>query len=399
MSFFNRKQKKDKKHSLITISSNGSDSKADFSKLNSPQAFTDSSSISPDERPYYQPDSYYTFYSYPGTYMATRVIPFDERKIHTFPSKRGLYVAEIMLLEYCRQGDYPKPRSGYPGFWWFKYGIRDIGHALESLEKRGFIEWAPKTDCLNTLKVDELKQILTNASLPTKGKKSDLIERIASEVPEQSLDFPNYTPKYRLTNLGAIELEDNGYIPYMHNHRHLTTEDDRFGETFTVWDINKLFPDGDSTNWKKVLGDVEEKRFGVNMVNANPINVSEKSDSSNDISSKRRVIIDYLSANQATIKKGIKSAGDGYEEESQGIDLKSIGRDKEALVKFYISIGKGFDAPALYKETAIILRKYKMYDEELAVLNKGLEVVQESNWHREELLKRKEKVEELIKRK
>ena len=42
--------------------------------------FADSSSIFPDERPYYQPDDYYTFYSYPGTEMATRVITFEERK-------------------------------------------------------------------------------------------------------------------------------------------------------------------------------------------------------------------------------------------------------------------------------------------------------------------------------
>lgn len=29
---------------------------------NSKDSFADSSSISPDERPYYQPDDYYTFY-------------------------------------------------------------------------------------------------------------------------------------------------------------------------------------------------------------------------------------------------------------------------------------------------------------------------------------------------
>ena len=51
---------------------------------NSKDSFADSSSISPDERPYYQSDDYYTFYSYPGTEMATRVITFEERKKHLF---------------------------------------------------------------------------------------------------------------------------------------------------------------------------------------------------------------------------------------------------------------------------------------------------------------------------
>lgn len=106
---------------------------------NVPNLYADSSSVAPDERPFYQPDSYYTYYSYPGSSLSQRVIPFEGRKRISYPSARGLYVAEIMLLEYCNQGKYPKPSSGYPGFWWFKYGIRDVGHALESLEKRGFI--------------------------------------------------------------------------------------------------------------------------------------------------------------------------------------------------------------------------------------------------------------------
>lgn len=234
---------------------------------NSPNSYVDSSSISPDERPYYQPDSYYTYYSYPGTDRAVKVISFEERKHTTYPSARGLYVAEIMLLEYCNTGDYPKPSKGYPGFWWFKYGIRDVGHALESLEQRGFIEWSSKTNILNGLKVDELKQILINADLPSTGKKAELIERITTEIPEQNLIIPNYVPKYELTEIGKRELEDNGYVPYMHSHRHLTTEDNRFGETFTVWDINKLFSDGNSTNWRKVVGKIEKTRFGVDMAN------------------------------------------------------------------------------------------------------------------------------------
>ena len=237
---------------------------------NSPDSYVDSSTVSADERPFYQEDSYYTYYSYPGTDMAVRVIPFDERKKTTYPSARGLYVAEIMLLEYCRNGKYPKPSSGYPGFWWFKYGIRDIGHELESLEKRGFIRWASKIESLEELKVDVLKQILMNSGLPTTGKKADLIDRIKSEIPEEQLIIPDYIPKYKLTEIGKTELEENGYVPYMHNHNHLTTENSRFGKTFTVWDINKLFPDGNAKDWRKVVGKIEKERFGVNMANAKP---------------------------------------------------------------------------------------------------------------------------------
>ena len=365
---------------------------------NSPNSYVDSSSISEDERPFYQPDSYYTYYSYPGTSMSTRVIPFEERKKTTYPSKRGLYVAEIMLLEYCSHGKYPKPKSGYPGLWWFTYGIRDVGHALESLEKRGFIRWAPKTQSLSGLKVDELKQILITSGLPATGKKTDLIDRIIANVPEKSIVIPNYVPKYELTEVGKVELEENGYVPYMHRHSHLTTEDSTFGESFTVWDINRLFPSGNATNWRQVVGKIEKKRFGVDMANAKPVETETVSHAKIDYLSKRDDIRRYLAKHQNTISKGIKTKGDGFEEESQGMDYKAIGKDKEALVQFFIAIGKKFDAPALYREAAVLLRRYGMYEEELAVIDAGLNNLPQNNMHREKLIERRKKVQELIKK-
>ena len=365
---------------------------------NSPNSYVDSSSISEDERPFYQPDNYYTYYSYPGSEMARRVVTFDERKQSTFPSTRGLYIAEIMLLEYCSYGKYPKPKGGYPGLWWFKYGIRDVGHALESLKDRGFIQWAPKTGNLGGMKADELKQILVNEGLPTNGKKAELIDRIVQNIPEDKLIIPNYTPKYELTELGKIELEENGYIPYMHKHNHLTTEDGRFGETFTVWDINKLFPDGNAKNWRKVVGDIEKKRFGVDMANALPMDTKKQKDKKVNYIEQRDEVRAYLASKKSEIDSGIRTTGDGFDEESQGLDLKATGRDMEALVKFYISIGKRFDAPALYREAAVLLRKYGMYEEELSVINAGLLNIPKNNGHRDDLFERKKKVQELIKK-
>ena len=365
---------------------------------NSPDSYADSSSIAPDERPFYQPDSYYTYYSYPGSELSQKVTPFEDRKKISFPSSRGLYVAEIMLLEYCSQGKYPKPSSGYPGLWWFKYGIRDVGHALESLEKRGFIKWRAKTASLNSLKVDELKHILAGRNLPLTGKKADLVERIINEIPEEELSIPDYCPKYELTELGKIELDDNGYVPYMHKHPHLTTEDNTFGTPFTVWEINKLFPDGNAKDWRRVVGEIEKKRFGVNMANT-PVDSKPKARAkSEDLSAQKEEIREYLRANEAVISKGIKTKGDGFEEESKGLDYKAIGKDKEALVMFYISIGKKFDAPALYREAAILLRKYGLLEEELSVIDAGIKNVPNGNRHRTELIERKKKVQELLKK-
>ena len=355
--------------------------------INNQTDYADSSSIAPDEKCFYKPDEYYTYYSYPGTEMAKRVITFVERKKISYPSKNGLYVAEIMLLEYCSYGKYPKPQTGYPGLWWFQYGIRDVGHALESLEKRGFISWRTKKDTLATLKVSELKQILTDCDLSVGGKKTDLIERIIKEIPEEKIHISSYIPKYVLTELGKDELDKNGYVPYMHKHSHKTTEDDSFGSTFNVWSINKLFPNGDATNWKEVVGEIELKRFGVDMVNAEPTTKMKDSKNNADRDNMRA----YLASQRNYIENEIKSNGDGFAEESKGLDYRKIGKDKEALVQFYIAIGKRFDAPALYRESISLLQTYKMYDEALYVIDKWLAILSKENTYRSDLLKKRDK--------
>lgn len=68
------------------------------------------------------------------------------------------------------------------------------------------------------------------------------------------------------------------------------------------------------------------------------------------------------------------------------------------MVEFFVAIGKKYDAPALYRNTAILLRKYKMYEEELSVIEAGLKNVPYNN-RENELTERKEKVLKLINKK
>ncbi|MBR3298946.1 MAG: SAP domain-containing protein [Clostridia bacterium] len=355
-------------------------------------AFADSSSIDPEEKQFYQPDDYYTFYAFPGTDSAHKVITFEERKKISFPSKRGLYVAEILLLDYCRQGKYPKPTAGYPGLWWFEYGIRDVGHALESLRNRGFIQWAPKANSLHTLKVDELKRMLETVGLPANGKKEELIERVAANIPEQRLVIPGYVAKYELTDLGHNELEENGYVPYMHKHSEKTTDDDTFGEPFNVWSINRLFRGETPSDWRTVVGQIEKHKFGVDTASSSHVDGSKESKSRASRISERDEMRAFLASKKREIQEGIHTPGDGFAEESKGMMLRSKGDDKAALVMFYISIGKRFDAPALYRETAILLRKYGMLEEELKVVEAGIR----NSGPSDDLLHRKERVTELI---
>lgn len=51
--------------------------------------YADSSSVAIEEMPYYQQDSYYTLVVHEGTQFRKKVIPFNERKTVTYPSKNG----------------------------------------------------------------------------------------------------------------------------------------------------------------------------------------------------------------------------------------------------------------------------------------------------------------------
>lgn len=145
-------------------------------------------------------------------------------------SRNGLTVGEILLLEYCKKGNYPNPQGGYQGFWWFDYGIKDAGAVLKTLENRGFIRYASPIERIETLKVAQLKEILKELDLQTTGKKSDLIERIKNSDNLSVLDGYFKDKKYTLTELGENELKENEYIPYMNSHKNLE---------MTVWDMNK----------------------------------------------------------------------------------------------------------------------------------------------------------------
>ncbi len=211
------------------------------------------------DKKYYQPKEYYTDVVAEGTPFEKRVIPFEERKKTTIPSGRGLYPAEILLLDYCSKGTYPGPKNGYPGFWWFEYGIRDVGAALKNLEERGYIAFASVKESVNSLTVSQLKELLTKCGEPTTGKKAELVARVSDIISEEMLLSAGVQPKYRLTEIGIQELNENAYVPYMHSVPNKTTEDTRFGMTFNVWSINKILGSGDKSNWKNIVDEQERK--------------------------------------------------------------------------------------------------------------------------------------------
>lgn len=216
-------------------------------------------SVAPEEKKYYQPDEYYTYKTGDGQFFDITVIPFEDRRKKSYPSKRGLYVAEILLLDYCLKGNYPHPANGYPAFWWFKYGIRDVGKVLSSLEMRGFIEYGDYADALAGMTLAELKSIATSIGLTQAGKKSELVSRIINASSEEKLASLGVEKKYRLTPIGQQELQDNEYIPFMHKHKRTTLEGSPFGYEFNIWTINRLVHSKPGVNWRDIVETEERK--------------------------------------------------------------------------------------------------------------------------------------------
>ncbi|MDO4171054.1 MAG: SAP domain-containing protein [Lachnospiraceae bacterium] len=217
------------------------------------------------EAKYYQPDEYYTdtvtlpILGSNGKYITKKVVTFDERKKTCKPSRNGLYVAEILLLHYCSYGTYPHPKNGYPGFWWFEYGIRDIGSVLTSLENRKFIRFASANESLPNLTVPELKELLSEFDLSKSGKKSDLIKRIQDNINTDTLESKISERKYILTAFGKQELKENEYVPYMHKHKKKTIEGSSLGPEFNVWAVNKKINVNNTSNWRQIVDEMEEK--------------------------------------------------------------------------------------------------------------------------------------------
>lgn len=225
----------------------------DNSKATNTKDYADSSSIPDGEREFYQPDEYYTFYTNKDTPFEQKVIEFEARKRISYPSERGLYVGEILLLlEYCSYGTYPNPKSGYPGFWWFKYGIRDVGTVLKSLEQRGYIRQSNTDESISKLTMTELKAILQSIGMDIKGKKDELQSRICKSVSDDCLNKYAIRRYYVLTPLGAQELHDNEYVPYMHKNGK-TIEGSKFGPPFEIWDINLTLGRGSKNGWRQVV--------------------------------------------------------------------------------------------------------------------------------------------------
>jgi len=159
----------------------------------------------------------------------SQVIPVEKRIKTAVASKQGLYPHEILVLNYAHT--FYTSDNSFQGFWWYRYGIRDVQAILSSLEERGFLQVGDLRAILNKQTASAIKELLKTNGQKQTGKKNELIQRALETISEDELNrqFPRRT--YSLTEIGKTAVEEESYVPYIHRNG---------VEDLDIWSLNML---------------------------------------------------------------------------------------------------------------------------------------------------------------
>lgn len=160
---------------------------------------------------------------------AEEIVPAEKRIQNATASKHGLYPHEVLVLDYA--SSYYTEGNSFQGFWWYRYGVRDVDKYLHSLFNRGFLKVGDLQSAIEKENATVIKDELKKHGLKMSGKKDELVQRLIAEVPHDELNsrFANRT--YQLTELGKQALDEEGYVSYIHRH---TLED------LDIWSLNRI---------------------------------------------------------------------------------------------------------------------------------------------------------------
>ena len=142
-----------------------------------------------------------------------------------YPSDKGLYPHEILLLHYAKTFTYGQKK--YQNFWYYRYLIPNVQAVLHSLLDRGFLDLEGLEDRLNSHTLKELKPLLEKKGLKTSRRKADIVRMIIDnyefhEIPKKFASDKN--AHYVLTEIGRNELINNQYVIFAHKNASVSLE-------------------------------------------------------------------------------------------------------------------------------------------------------------------------------
>ena len=185
------------------------------------------------------------------------VIPIEKRIDGQEPTCDGLYPHEVLALDYA-PGFYTD-ENNFQGFWWYKYGIKDVQKILDSLCERGYTRVGSIESAINAEKMPLIKETLKKYELKVSGKKAELVARLLENVPEDDLEkvFTRHT--YELTEKGETVLKAYEWIPYIHHHREI--------EDLDIWNLTDLMQTPPKANFRDKIWRYLNQRGSVHMSN------------------------------------------------------------------------------------------------------------------------------------
>lgn len=112
-----------------------------------------------------------------------------------------------------------KSNDEYVRYFLYELGIANPSAYHNQLISEGYFEKASPSEMLNTLKVAELKQLLTDMGESATGKKDALIEKLAASVSDEKMHQLFPAPHFVLSEKGsAFIAEHNDYV-LIHRHK------------------------------------------------------------------------------------------------------------------------------------------------------------------------------------
>lgn len=124
----------------------------------------------------------------------------------------GLIPGEIVLLAWCSAKNTKKK---IPVYFYRSYAV-DVSTSIDKLLNKNFLEYGNYHEQLNALTVPQLRELLKNNKIKSKGRKKELVQRLL----DNDIHLSNVPEVFKLTDEGEKIIEYNEHIVSAHKDKY-----------------------------------------------------------------------------------------------------------------------------------------------------------------------------------